>query len=263
MIRVLLFVALLTPIVAMADIPMAGTWVMQPESTTFGDIHPLELMIERGGYQRTGCGTAAIEVSADGLDKPVKDQPMFDTLDVKIVNRRRVDIVQKLAGRLVWKGVYTVSKDQTSMVLDYDDERASKAVSGSILYSRQGTVLTGAHALSGVWRPEKLTKLSANATTLTIEENEQGGVAVSWSDGRSAESPLSAQYYQLTGYLSGAQVSILHPRPDMLAMNFEQGIVPVQIARASISQDGQTLTYKQTDWICRDLTTYIYKRQGT
>jgi hypothetical protein len=114
-----------------------------------------------------------------------------------------------------------------------------------------------------VWRPEKLTKLSANATTLTIEENEQGGVAVSWSDGRSAESPLSAQYYPLTGYLSGAQVSILHPRPDMLAMNFEQGIVPVQIARASISQDGQTLTNKQTDWICRDLTTYIYKRQGT
>jgi hypothetical protein len=261
MMRVLLFVALLGPTLALADIPMAGTWVMQPESTTFGETHPLDLMIERGGFRRSGCGTP-IEVPTDGTDTPVKDQPLFDTLAVKIVNQRRVDIVQKLAGRLVWKGVYTVSKDQSSMVVQFHDARASTAVSGSIQYLRQGNLLSGAHALSGVWRPEKLTQLSTNATMLTIQENAQG-VAVKWGDGRSAESPINAQYYPMNGYLPGAQISILRPRPDMLAMNREQGVVPVEIVRASVSQDGQTLTYKQTDWVCRDLTTFLYKRQGT
>lgn len=251
--------AVLLPPLSMADSPFAGTWVVQPELTTFGEDHPLELMIERGTYRRSDCA-GPLEVPADGSDRPVKDQPLFDTLSVRLVDRRRVDIVQKLADKVTWKGVYTVSKDQHSMTLDFDDERAASPVTGTIQYSRTGEPLSAAHALSGTWNPQKLIHLSAAGATLTIEEAGQG-LAVNWADGRRVVSPLDAKYYPLAGYLPGAQVSILHPRPDTLAINREQGIFPVEVSRVVLSDDGQTLTVKQVEWICRALTTYVYHRK--
>jgi len=92
-------------------------------------------------------------------------------------------------------------------------------------------------------------------------EAKDHGLAVSWSDGRSADSQLDAKYYPLNGYLPGAQVSILNPRPDTLAINREQGVVAVEVSRAVLSDDGQTLTYKQVDWVCHDLATFIYHKK--
>ena len=258
MMKFLIPLALLAPAVSMADSPFAGTWVVKPELTTFQE-RPLELMIERGAYRRSDCA-APLELPANGSDQPVKGQPLFDQMLVRLVDRRRVEVVQRMAGKITWKGVYTVSKDQRSMMLEFDDERASKAVTGVMQYARQGNPLSGAHALSGSWQPERVTQLSASALTMTILEKDRG-FAVAWSDGRSAESPLDAKYYPLNGYLPGAQISILHPRPDTLAMNREQGVVPVEVARAIVSEDGRTILYKQVDWICHDGTTYIYEKQ--
>ena len=232
---------------------------MQPELTTFGEDHPLQLMIERGTYKRLDCASP-FEVAADGSDQPVKDQPLFDTLSVRLVNSRRVDLVKKLTGKITWKGTYAVSKDQRSMTLEFDDESASLPVTGTLLYARLGNPLSAAHAVSGSWRPEKLTRLSASGATLTIGDQEHG-IAMSWGDGRRAESQMDAKYYPLAGYLPGAQVSILHPRLDTLAINREQGINPVEVSRAVISDDGQTLTYKQVDWVCRALTTFVYHKK--
>jgi len=39
-------------------------------------------------------------------------------------------------------------------------------------------------------------------------------------------------------------------------------VVPVEVARAVISADGQTMTYKQVDWICRDFMTHVYHRKS-
>jgi hypothetical protein len=255
--KIFVLLALLLPAVTMAGSPFAGTWVMQPELTTFGD-HPMELMIERGGYKRIGCGTP-IEVPADGADKAVKDQPLFDTMSVRLVDRRRVDVVQKMAGKVTWKGVYTVSKDPRSMTLEFDEERTSTPVTGTIQYSRVGEPLAAAHSLSGTWNPEKMTRLSASGLTMTIRDEEHG-LALSWSDGRSAESHLDADDHPLNGYLPAAQLSVLHPRPDMLAINRKQGIFPVEVSRAFISDDGRTMTYRQIDWICHGLTSYVYQK---
>jgi hypothetical protein len=252
------FPALLLPALSLAGSPFAGTWVMQPELTTFGD-RPVEMMLERGGYRRTGCGTP-IEVSTDGADHPVKDQPLFDAMSVRLANARRVDIVQKLTGKITWKGTYTVSKDQRTMTLEFTDESPATPVTGKLRYSRVGNPLSAAHALSGTWRPEEFTQLSASGSTMTIADEEHG-LAVRWSDGRTAETNLDAKYHPLSGYLPGAQVSILNPRPDTLAINREQGVVPVEVSRAVLSEDGQTITYKQVDWTCHALTTYTYHKQ--
>jgi hypothetical protein len=232
---------------------------LQPELTTFGSDRPMQLMIEHGMFQRLDCAPP-VELKADGADQLVKGEPLFDTMSARVVDRRRVDVAQKLAGRLTWKGMYAVSKDQRSMTLDFDDERPSTPVTGTLLYVRVGDPVTDAHALSGRWQPNKLARVSASGSTLAIRD-ETPGITMSWSDGREVTSPIDAKYYILKGYLAGAQASILRPRPDTLAINRQQGIFPVEVSRAIVSADGQTLTFQQVDWVCRALTTFTYRRQ--
>ena len=216
--------ACLLPGLSLAAGPFEGTWQMQPDATTFGEEHPLELMLERGEFQRAGC-TPAIDVAADGSDQPVRGQPLFDSMAVKIVDPLRVEATQKLAGKLVWKGSYIVAKDQKSLVFDFDEEHASTPVTGSIEYARIGEPLAGAHAVSGKWQAKKLTQIAANACS------------------------------------AGAKASILNSRPDMLAVNRLQGTTPVEVLRVFISVDSQSLTVKQVDWLCRNLTTYTYSKK--
>jgi len=217
------------------------------------------LMIERGTFKRSDCAPP-VELKADGADQPVKGEPLFDSMSVRVVDRRRVDVAQKLAGKVTWKGVYAVAKDQRSMTLDFDDERPLTPVTGTLFYVRVGDPVTDAHALSGSWQPNKLARVSESGSTLTIRD-ETPGITMSWSDGREVTSPIDAKYYKLNGYLAGAQASILRPRPETLAINRQQGIFPVEVSRAIVSEDGQTLIFKQEDWVCRTLTTLTYRRK--
>lgn len=251
--------ACLLPGLAPAAGPFEGTWQMQSGATTFGEEHPLELMLERGEFQRAGC-TPAIDVAADGSDQPVRGQPLFDSMAVKIVAPLRVEVTQKLAGKLVWKGSYTVAKDQKSLVFDFDEEHASTPVTGSIEYARIGEPLAGAHAVSGKWQAKKLTQISASGQSMTIVQSAPS-LTMSWSDGRSVQSPLDAKYYPVDGYTPGAKASILNSRPDMLAVNRLQGTTPVEVLRVFISVDSESLTVKQVDWLCRNLTTYTYSKK--
>jgi hypothetical protein len=252
------FLAAALPTLAVAETPFAGTWVIQPELTTFAQ-RSMTVMIERGIYKRSDC-TTALEVPADGSEQAVKGQPLFDHMSVRIVDSGRVEIEQKMAGKRTWKGLYTVSKDRRSMTLAFEDDRPAKAVTGVIKYVREGEPLSGAHALSGTWRPEKLVQLSQSALTLAIQDKDDG-IALSWSDGRSTESKLDAKYNPLNGYLDGATMSVLRPRPDTLAINQLQNVVPVEVSRLIISDDNRTLTNKRVDWLCQAMTVFVYHRE--
>jgi len=245
--------------ISVAASPFAGTWTLQPEATTF-EQRPLDLMIERGSFRRSDCAKV-VEVAADGAQHPVKDQPLFDSMSVRIRDSRQIDVVQDLGGKQTWKAEYTVAQDRQSMTLAYEDDRTARAVTGVIQFSRLGGIVEQAHALSGTWTAQKLMKISPSAMTLTIEDRTPG-IAMTWSDGRSVESKLDASYYPLGGYLEGATVSVLNSRPDLLAINRLQGVVPVEVSRAIVSADGATLSFKQTDWLCRGLTNFVYHRSG-
>jgi hypothetical protein len=254
----LLSLSLLLPGISPADEPFAGLWVMRPELTTFSE-RALDVLIERNSFRQTDCGDP-LEVPTDGMDHPIIGRPLFDSMAVRLVDRRKIEITQKVGGKVAWKGTYTVSRDQRQMTLAYEDDRASNAVSGTIQYSRLGEPLSGAHSVSGRWRAEKLLQLSPSALTLRIQSLD-GSLKLQWSDGRSVESKLDPGNYILNGYLPGAGVSVLRSRPDMLALNRTQNSVVVEVSRAYLSEDSQTLRYGQVDWLCRAPVYFNYQRQ--
>ena len=211
-------------------------------------------------FRRTDC-SKPLEVPADGAERAVKEQPLFDAMSVRVIDERTVDMVQKKSDKVVWKGEYRVSKDKRTMTLDFEDDRAQNAVSGQLEYSREGNALAGPHALSGSWRPGKLSRLSGAGLSMTIEPHDNG-LQIGWSDGRRVSTKLDAQYYPLEGYLDGAKMSVLHPRPDTLALNRTQEIAPVEISRAVLSADGETIVLKQVDFLCQSWAVFNYRKQA-
>jgi hypothetical protein len=258
-----------------ADKPFEGSWIIQPELTTFGMRSPI-FSLERGVFRRSDCKTEPIDVPADGAAHGVKGQPLFDTIAVRVLDPKRVEIAEKSADKLVWKGMYTVSANGRAMRLDFQDDRAAKPVTGTLAYMREGDAPTGAHSVSGTWRPDKLTRLSSSGLTVTFAmqrkdaerdldvapgPNFYAGFTFMGSDGRSAEGPLDMHDSTLNGYLPGATVALNLLQPNILQFNRSQNGVLVELTRAMVASDGQTMTLSQIDWVCQAKTVFILNKQ--
>jgi hypothetical protein len=258
-----------------ADRPFDGTWIIQPELTTFGMRSPT-FSLERGVFRRSDCKTEPIVVPADGAVHAVRGQPLFDAMIVRVLDPKRIEIVEKNADKLAWKGLYTVSASGRAMTLEFEDDRGAKPVTGVLAYMREGDALTGAHSASGTWRREKLSRLSSNGLGITIgmqrkaapqdEELAPGpnfydSFTFAGSDGRDADGKLDAHDYPLNGYLPGAMIALNRLQPNILQFNRSQNGVLVEISRATVSSDGQTMTLSQVDWVCQAKTVFILNKQ--
>jgi hypothetical protein len=264
--RFWLALAVLLP--AMSWAQLTGTWVIQPELTTFRMLRSPTLSLDRGEYRRTDCRGDPIDMPADGGFHPVKKQPLFDSMAVREVDGRRVSIEQKLGHKTTWKGAYTVSKNGAEMTLEFENDLAAKPVTGALQYVREGTAVAGPHPLTGTWRLEKLLRLSSSGSSLTFttEQSPTGqdsddSFTFLASDGRSADGKADAKDYPLRGTLEGATISVDHIQHNVWKMNRKQKDTLVEMSNATLSDDGRTMKLTQLDWLCSEITIFTLNRQ--
>jgi hypothetical protein len=248
------------PFTCLAETPFPGTWVVQPSLTTFS-LRPLSLLIDSGMYKRSSC-VPDPDVPTDGRDHTIAGDPLVESMSVRLLDGSRVEVVENLSGKLVWKGHYAVSKDHKSMTLEYEDHRASNTVSGTVQFAREGDVLANAHLLSGTWMPEKLVALSATGLYMTIRDADNG-LTVSAGDGRSYDIKFDRQDYPLAGYLDGATVQVGRRAPQTLQVNRKQHGAYVEMSLATVSDDGRTMQLSQVDWQCQSKITWTLRKQPT
>ena len=252
-------VALLTPLPLIAGTPFAGTWVVQPSLTEFGG-KSLGLSIDARTYKRTTC-MVANEVPADGADHPLTDDPFFDAMSVRIQDKRTVEVVQKTAGKVTWRGTYSVDRDLRSMVLRYDDRRPNIPVTGEFRFEREGDAIPAAHALTGTWRPVKVLNLSPSGSTLEIQDTD-GGMLLHASDGRSLNIKFDPHSNEpLQGYLAGAMVHMGRRAPNTVQINRTQNGMLVEFALGTVADDGQTMVLGEVDWQCQVKTSWTLRKQ--
>jgi hypothetical protein len=247
------------PISCFAETPFAGTWVVQPQATEYS-LRPLSFMIERGTYKRASCAPD-VEVPTDGQEHALDGDPLVQTMSVRLMDAHRVEVAQKIGGRLVWKGSYTVAKDQKSMTLAYEDHRATNAVSARVQFARDGETVPNAHLLSGTWKAVKLLDLSSTGLTMTIEGTDNG-LRMNASDGRAYDIKFDRHDYPLTGYLEGATVQVGLRRPTTLQVNRKQHGAYVEMSLGQLSDDGQSMQLSQRDWQCQSLVTWTLRKQS-
>jgi hypothetical protein len=259
-----------------ADRPFDGTWVIEPARTNFdAGMRAPTFDLDRGVFRRSDCRLGAVEVPADGKQHEIKDQPLFDAMSVQVIDGKHVEILERNAGKAVWSGRYALSADGRALQLDYEDDRATRPVTGSLTYAREGEVVKGPHLLSGVWRPTKLTNLSASGQTLTIAMQPQGSLHpvaagpdptmsfhLAAGDGRSADGRFDAHPYPLSGWLPGSSVVVGRLWANTLQINRSVNGELVEMSRATVSADGQTMTLAQVDWVCQAKAIYTLRKKS-
>jgi hypothetical protein len=247
----------LVPTLSLAS-PFTGTWQLQPELTKFRE-EPLKVILDQGRYKRLGC-INAVDVGANGSDQSVDGHPDFDSITVAVLDGHQVRITQKKAGKATWTGLYTVAADGHTMKLDFTDTRALQPVTGEMLYERvSDSGISGDHALSGAWRPEKVVNISTAGRKLTFKDT-AGGLAMTAADGHKYEAKFDFKDYPVEGDVSDAKVALNRVGPQVVQFSLKRGNALAEVSRATVSDDGHSLKLTAVDRECMTVTDSVWRK---
>ena len=182
-----------------------GTWKADVNSVQF-DMKPDEYLLQNGTYSCKSC-TPAYSVAADGADHPVK-LPYADTDNVKVVDDHTIKEVLKKGGKQVNEATTTISADGNTSTTAFTDTSAPGApAKGEFIETRVGAAPAGAHAVSGQWKPSKLSNFNDAALTFTV--NVTGDTYKSSSpDGTSFEAKIGGPEVPISGDIANTMVSV-------------------------------------------------------
>ena len=182
-----------------------GTWKADINSVQF-DTKPDDYLLQGGTYSCKSC-TPAYTVPADGAFHPVS-LPYADSDAVKIVDDHTITEISKKGGKQVGEATTTVSADGNTSTTKFTDTSAPGApATGEFTETRVGPAPAGAHAISGQWKPAKLSNFTDAALTFTLGVD--GDTYKSSSpDGTSFEAKIGGGDVPIKGDIAGTTASV-------------------------------------------------------
>lgn len=182
-----------------------GTWKADINSVQF-DTKPDDYLLQNGTFSCKSC-TPTYSVAADGAFHAVS-LPYADNDSVKVVDAHTVTESSKKGGRDMGSTTMTVSSDGNTLTGQFTDTSTPGAPSkGEFTETRVGPGPAGAHAISGQWKPTKLSNFNDAALTFTV--NVSGDTYKSSSpDGTSYEAKIGGGDVPIQGDLAGTTVSV-------------------------------------------------------
>jgi hypothetical protein len=142
--------------------PFDGTWVIDSDSTQLPQ-KPAVYLLAKGMFDWTGK-----QIKADGHDQKVPESGYWDTVSVRIVDDRRVEIIYKKAGRTMFTEVDTVSADGKTLTQVVKDTTEAQAVTIETVSKRLEQGPDGSHVLSGSWQAYKASNQGNSARRAMI-----------------------------------------------------------------------------------------------
>ena len=182
-----------------------GTWKADISSVQF-DAKPDEYLLQNGTYSCKSCAPA-YSVPADGAFHAV-NLPYADSDAVKVVDAHTIVETSKKGGKQVGEYTTTVSADGNTQTTTFVDTSTPGAPGkGEFTEIRVGPAPAGAHAVSGQWKPTKLSNFNDAALTFTL--NVEGDTYKSSSpDGTSFEAKIGGGDVPINGDIAGTTVSV-------------------------------------------------------
>ena len=183
-----------------------GTWKADINSVQF-DTKPDEYLLQSGTYSCKSC-TPTYSVAADGAFHAVS-LPYADSDSVKVVDAHTVTESSKKGGRDMGSTTMTVSSDGNTLTGQFTDTSTPGAPSkGEFTETRVGPAApSGAHVISGQWKPTKLSNFNDAALTFTV--NVSGDTYKSSSpDGTSYEAKIGGGDVPIQGDSAGTTAAV-------------------------------------------------------
>lgn len=239
----LMLVVLALPLTAAwAQSPFDGTWKADLSKLKFPS-KPDVFELKDGRYKCPTCIPTKIDVAADGQDQKVSGNPYMDTISVKVVDPKTVEIVTKKAGKVVGKEQDSVSDDGNQFTSDWTGRNSpdSPEMSVKAVHSRVGKAPAGAHAISGSWRTEKATDVSESIVNITFKGIENG-MEMSQPNGVSYSAKFDGKDYPYKGDPGTTAVSLKRIGDREIEETDKYNGKTIAVADMTVAPDGRTMT---------------------
>jgi len=251
----LLATALLVSTAAIAAGPFDGTWKTQLDSVQFA-AKPQVFELKQGVYTCSSC-VPPLSVKADGTDQKVSGHSYYDTTSVRVVNAQTVEIANKLAGKPTFSSAMTVSVDGGTMTATFKDMTGTQTATGTQVLKRVAAGAPGSHAISGSWKPDQLSDLSAAGSTVTYKMTADG-LQMNWN-GQSYDAKFDGKMVLTANDPGKTWVSLKRISDNTIEETDTRDGQVVDIYRMTVSSDGKTMAVVDND--VRQGTTSQYKMQ--
>lgn len=244
----LLFVSLvmfLTPIVSRAQSSIDGNWKFDVNKIKMPE-KPDVYLLQDGMYHCKTC-VPPIDVKADGQDQKVSGHPYYDTVAVRAVDDRTVEITDKRDGKTVATFKTVVSADGTTATVEFSDSTAStEPVTGKGDAVRVAKGPSGAHLISGSWRYTKTENMSDNGMSVTFKVDGDT-LNMTAPTGQSYSAKLDGTDAPYKGDPGTDSVSVKRISKNVFEETDKRKGKVITIARMTVGPDGKTLTMDLTD----------------
>jgi hypothetical protein len=253
--RMLFATALLCSTAAIAAGPFDGTWKTQLDSVQFA-AKPQVFEVKQGVYTCSSC-VPPISVKADGSDQKVSGHSYYDTTAVQVIDARTVQVANKLAGKPTFSSSMTVSADGGTLTATFKDMSGAQVATGTQVLKRVAAGAPGSHAISGSWKPEKLSDLSDAGATVTYKMTADG-MQMNWN-GQSYDAKFDGKKVLTANDPGKTWVSLRRIAANTIEETDTRDGQVADIYRMTVSADGKTMTVVDND--VRQGTTMQYKMQ--
>jgi hypothetical protein len=255
----LLFVLLLVPVLGWAQSPFDGTWKVDLGKSKLPK-KPDVYLLQNGMYECKSCNPP-VNIKADGEFQKVSGDPYRDTLMVKVVDDKHVELASQKEGKDVGKTTRTLSDDGNTMTVawTYYGNPTGGPVSGTDTMKRVAKAPAGANATSGSWRDEKSDVATADALIFTYKS---GGDSLSYSTptGQSYTAKLDTTDAPYVGDPGTTSVSLKRIGDSIEETDKRDGKA-VSIAKMTVSPDGKSMTIEVEDKLNGTKATYVAVKQ--
>lgn len=249
-----LFILLLLVPGAFGQSPFDGTWVLDPPVPQ----KPIEYSLSGGVFHCSGC-IANVEVKADGLDHKVSEGDYWDTVNVRALDTRTVQIIAKKASKVMFTELASVAPDGSTLTQVIKDTTESDMVTTETLARRLEKGPPVAHAISGSWRAYQSNR-SHNGSLITYKCT---------SEGFSGETPLGEKFdakfdgnfYPVEDDPGHTLVAAKLLSPNTVELTHKRKDKIVSVARLTIAADGKTLHVIFENKDAGTTTTFDFHRQ--
>lgn len=224
-----------------APSPFDGTWIIDSSATQLPQ-KPVTFLLAKGRF-----GLAAQQIKADGSDQKVPKTGYRNTISVRIVDDRTVEIISKKAGKTMFTEVDTVSADGEMLTQVVKDTTEAQAVTIETISKRLEKGPDGSHALSGSWQAYKVNR-SGNGSIITYRCT---------ADGFSARTPLGegfhakfdGNFYPVKDDPAHTMVMLKLLNPNTVEQTAKRDGKIVGVLRMTVSPDGKTIhtTYENRE----------------
>ena len=230
---VALLLLLLFPSASRSQSPFDGTWVIDTNKNLTAE-KPMAILLADGMFR---AGDRVIK--ADGKDQIVPATGYWDTVSVRIVDDRTVEVTSQKAGKPMFTETDTVSPDGNTLTQVAKDMTEAEAVTLESMFRRVAPAPPGAHVLSGTWQIVKQTR-SKNSTIITYKCTSEGFSG--WTPlGERFDAKFDGKFYLMEDDPGHTMVSVKLINPHTVEMTNQRDGKVAFVVRLVVTSDGKTI----------------------